>query len=222
MTCAPAGTVAGRARSIAWLLTSALVLAACGDDPPDPRSPEAERAREQKVPTMEAAVDSVVQGLPVYGTGRRDTCEAGQDNPKVQDPYRLRCGMGYRVVAGLVAQEQRVAVDDTRRRLDRARCTGTGSNDPNRISLEAQEGIRSAALWGGAFTCSGVEIRVLLGESANTRLAEEVGESIPGPYGTTFVDEKIDATRAFLRAGQAGRKYVLIGSVAGEYYVVPR
>jgi hypothetical protein len=214
----------GRAGRIAWRamrLLTVVVLVGCGADRFDPRSPAVEQARLQKVPAMTEAVDSALRGLTVHGTGQRDACEAGQDNVEVHDPYRMRCAAAYRAVAGMTADETAGAIEKAGNQLDRAGCAGTGSTDPGPVSQTLPTG-SAAALWGGAFTCKGVAVRVLLGRSADSRFAAQAGAALPGPSGTTLLDQRLDAGRAFAEADRAGHRYVLIGDVGGDYYVEPR
>jgi len=140
----------------------------------------------------------------------------------VTDPYRMRCGFAYRSVAGLAAKTTPTAIDEGRRQLRRAGCTGgPGLTDPDRIGFRA-ENDRSAALWGGPFTCGAVELTLLIGQSANEEFALQVGAKLPGPAGTTVSREELDGVKAFADAKQAGHAYVLVTDIGGDYYVKPR
>ncbi len=59
--------------------------------------------------------------LPVYGTARRDACEAGQNNVWVQEDYRMRCGAAHRAVAALAANDEATAIEEAARQLARVR-----------------------------------------------------------------------------------------------------
>jgi hypothetical protein len=207
--------------SILVLLTTAVWAAGCGRDRFDPHAQGVAQQRQAKTSAVDAATERLFDGLPIYGSGHRDACESGQDNGWVRDPYRMRCGFAYRGVAGLAAGTAIAAIEEARQHLDRAGCTGTGSTDPQRIGLTAQSGI-SAALWGGAFMCNGVDLRVVVGRSADAKLAKQIGALLPGPEGTTIEEQNLDAIEAFANASRDARSHVLVADTADDYYVEPR
>jgi hypothetical protein len=208
-------------RSSLALLTIAVALAGCGRERFDPHSPTVERQREARTTAVTAAVALVLDELPDYGSSRYDSCESGQDNSWVHDPYRIRCGFALRVVAGMRATTASSVIAEARQHLDHAGCTGTGSTDPDRFGFTIRTG-RPAGLWGGPFTCDGMEWLFVIGKTDDSRFASQVGGSLPGPYGITIEQRNIDATKAFADASRGGHKYVLVADTAGDYYVEPR
>jgi hypothetical protein len=212
----------------AWVVRSALVLltatvgaAACGRDRFDPYSTEVERQRQARTTAVNTVVARVFDGLTRYGTSRYDSCEAGQDNFEVHDPYRMRCGLALRAVAGLDATTATGAITDAQRHLGRASCSGSGSTDPDSFGFTVRSG-RPAGLWGGAFTCHGIEWLFVVGRSSDSQFASQVGDSLAGPAGTTVQEQSLDPIKAFAEASRDGHAYVLVADTAGDYYVEPR
>lgn len=203
------------------LLTTAVWAGGCGRDRFDPHAQEVERPRQERTTAVTSVVARLFDGLPRFGAGSYDSCEAGQDNYLIRDPYRTRCGFSYRAVAGLAAKTTPTAIDEARQQVNHAGCTGTGSTDRDRIQFPAQVG-RSAALWGGAFSCGGLELSILMGLSVDATFAAQVGERLPGPAGITVSLDELDATKALGDAGRGGHGHVLVVDNGGDYYVEPR
>lgn len=203
------------------LLTVVVALAGCGRQRFDPHAAEVERSRGARTTTVTTVVVRVFDDLPNYGSSRYDSCESGQNNSWVHDPYRMRCGFALRAVAGMRATTPSSAIAEARQRLDHAGCTGAGSTDPDRFGFTVITG-RPAGLWGGPFTCGGLEWLFVVGGSENSQFASQVGDFLAGPFGITNEKQNIDAARAFKDASRDGHRYVLVADTAGDYYVEPR
>jgi hypothetical protein len=209
------------ATSATALVATAVCVMGCSGDRFDPHAQEVDGPRQERTAAVTSVAASLFDGLPRFGAGSYDSCEAGQDNFMTRDDYRTRCGFSYRAVAGLAAKTTPAAIDEARHQVKGAGCTGTGSTDRDRIQLRGQAD-RSVALWGGAFSCGGLDLDILIGLSADATFAAQVGKRLPGPAGITVSLEEHDATKAFADASASGHGYVLVVDTGGDYYVEPR
>jgi hypothetical protein len=213
--------VGATAVALIGLFSILVVLMGCGRDRFDPHGPEVTRHRDTHVTAVTTAVDRIFEGLPGYGDGRNDSCEAGQNNGKVNDGYRMRCAFYLRALAGMRAATIPAAIAEALQHLHDAGCSGgQGSTDPRHIWFYG-DALDPAPLWGGLFMCAGAEVSMYIGRSADPTLVAQVGVDLPGPAGITVTEKKLDAEAVLAAASRDGHEFVLIADAGDDYYHEP-
>lgn len=106
------GALTRSAALLAGALLAAPGLASCGERPTAREvqvdHEEAAQAAQQEIESALASLDTV--GEPM-GTAVRDSCETGQHNWKIDDPYDVRCTIAVHTAYRVTAEDFRAAAD---------------------------------------------------------------------------------------------------------------
>jgi hypothetical protein len=220
--------VINRGRGTQWLATLLAVtvvgLSACShteEAPFNAYAPDVRAARSKAVWTVQNSVLTAVRGLPIYASTDLDACEQGQDNPWVQDDYRIRCVAGYKALAGVRADSGEDAVRTVERHLRQVSCTGGGLRTDSG-GLAGLDHTNDDPLGPQATVhCPPGEVYLFLVRTDDAAILN-ASQLYGGARGPVSPHEPIDVSAAMRSATADGLAYMLVADYSVEFFKVPR
>lgn len=210
---------------LALLAALGLTGSACGGSGPDVDGAEISANRRAAETQIQAVLGPVAAGGPVYGRGRADGCNGGQDNWVIRDDFKYMCSKGEALVVGLGTTPGVKAAAVRADGLLAAACAPGAAefklaDDHDGLAAFRQ---RREAASVASFRCNGVTLDAWLLRPEGAAAAQS---SLSGwPYaglGTVVEKNKLDASGAARAAAAQGEQFLLALQARVTYHRVER